>query len=301
MAERRSILRAVVLLVIACSCALAAATLYYPVTLRTIDTSSGRKLFGKHCASCHSLDKGSAVGTGPSLGAIAATARTRVPGVGAEEYLVDSVVDPARFRATVDGTMPQNIAQQFSNEDLANVIAFLMQQGGAVDYHKLLRALDQSRPMKAAAPENLELASIERGRELFHGNGSCAVCHVLDDSPGHNLGAPSLLASGLHSRDHIETAVRRPDAAIDDNYRQWQINAGGVVVTGRRLPSKAGKVKLLVAEAGGWRIREYNTAELEPFDDGQVVQALTTSTMPTADVWEPGALSAVIDYIRTFR
>ena len=52
------------------------------------------------CITCHSLAEGTNL-VGPSLYAIATTAETRVPGLSAEEYLRQSILEPDAF--VVDG------------------------------------------------------------------------------------------------------------------------------------------------------------------------------------------------------
>ncbi|MBT8197014.1 MAG: cytochrome c [Acidimicrobiia bacterium] len=61
---------------------------------------SGEELFNETvlagkpgCSTCHSLAPGQRL-VGPSLAGIAATAATRVPGVSARDYLLDSLTDP---------------------------------------------------------------------------------------------------------------------------------------------------------------------------------------------------------------
>lgn len=59
------------------------------------------------CVTCHSLSEGVAL-VGPSLYAIGTTAETRVPGLTAEEYLRQSIVEPDAYvvEGYSDGVMP---------------------------------------------------------------------------------------------------------------------------------------------------------------------------------------------------
>lgn len=59
------------------------------------------------CVTCHSLSEGVAL-VGPSLYAIGTTAGTRVPGLSAEEYLRQSIVEPDAYVVDgySDGVMP---------------------------------------------------------------------------------------------------------------------------------------------------------------------------------------------------
>ena len=80
------------------------------------------------CSTCHSID--GTTGLGPSLQGIATTAETRVPGLSAEEYITQSIMDPNAF--VVDGfpagLMPQNFAETLTTQDISNVVAFLLGQ-----------------------------------------------------------------------------------------------------------------------------------------------------------------------------
>jgi mono/diheme cytochrome c family protein len=298
----RSLLQSFVLLGCACICALGVASVYYPFTFRVVDVERGSALFQRNCASCHSLVEFPGIGAGPALNSIGSSAAERVPGMSAEEYLFESIVDPARFQASPDGTMPQGIAQQFSDGELADLIAYLMQQGGTVDYRAVIQAVERIPVSQTQKMESLMLGSIERGREFFNGKGQCVSCHTLDGSPTDNLGAPSLLSIGLNSREYLERAVCQPSAQILEQYRQWSVNRGGVLVTGRRLPSDADTVLLLVAEPNsGWRIQQFSTDELEEFENGELVQPVTTSVMPTFETWREEELNTLIDYLCTLR
>ena len=79
------------------------------------------------CRICHSLDPG-AVLVGPSLDGIASRAGSRVPGMSAEEYIRQSIVEPdayvvAGFPA---GQMLQTFGDLLTSEDIDNLVAFLL-------------------------------------------------------------------------------------------------------------------------------------------------------------------------------
>jgi len=109
-------------------------------TLATGDPERGREIFmngGAHesykpkyaCATCHSLDGtvGAEDGAGPSLLGIAARAGERVPGLSAEEYLRQSILDPIVFLpATYNSGMTRIAAKYLSDEELDDVVAFLL-------------------------------------------------------------------------------------------------------------------------------------------------------------------------------
>ncbi len=86
----------------------------------TLGTNAG-------CRICHSLDPG-VVLVGPSFSGIATRAATRVPGLSAEEYLRQSILEPNAY--VVDGfpagQMLQNFGELLTEEDIDNLVAFLL-------------------------------------------------------------------------------------------------------------------------------------------------------------------------------
>jgi ferredoxin/coenzyme F420-reducing hydrogenase delta subunit/cytochrome c2 len=79
------------------------------------------------CRICHSLEPGQNL-VGPSFAGIANRAGNRVPGMTAEAYLYQSITEPDAY--VVDGfpagLMVPNLAEILSEEQIADLIAFLM-------------------------------------------------------------------------------------------------------------------------------------------------------------------------------
>ena len=88
---------------------------------------------GVGCQGCHSLD-GSEKTVGffiaPTWQGISGRAGDRVPGLSAEEYLRESIVDPAAYivEGYSDGTMPKGFRFLLSEEDIDSLVAFLLTQ-----------------------------------------------------------------------------------------------------------------------------------------------------------------------------
>lgn len=79
------------------------------------------------CAVCHTLDGTTLVG--PSLQGISQRAGTRISGLSAEEYLRQSIVDPSAYLVEgFDDLMNKDYGEKLSEEDINNLIAFLMTQ-----------------------------------------------------------------------------------------------------------------------------------------------------------------------------
>jgi mono/diheme cytochrome c family protein len=78
------------------------------------------------CTTCHTLD-GVDSPWAPTHGGISKIAGERVEGMSAVDYLRESIVDPRAFQ--VDNwilTMPQNYSEVLSEEQINNLIAFLL-------------------------------------------------------------------------------------------------------------------------------------------------------------------------------
>jgi nitrite reductase (NO-forming)/hydroxylamine reductase len=93
------------------------------------------------CGACHVMPGvPNAMGVvGPDMTSIGSEAATRVPGQTAEEYIHESIVNPnahtapkCPFGACVAGTMPANIEQLLSPEEIDTIVQYLLtQQGGS--------------------------------------------------------------------------------------------------------------------------------------------------------------------------
>ncbi len=84
------------------------------------------------CSVCHSLDGSEKVAMtrAPTWQGVSGRAGDRVPGLSGEEYLRESIVDPAAY--IVDGylvdAMPKGYRFLLSEEDIDNLLAFLLTQ-----------------------------------------------------------------------------------------------------------------------------------------------------------------------------
>lgn len=100
------------------------------------DIAAGEELFNQpvdgvphswSCSSCHSLD-GSDSQDGPTLAGISAVAADRVVGLSDVDYIRQSIVDPYAFRDYGEwrGVMPYQYSELFSDDQINNLIAFLL-------------------------------------------------------------------------------------------------------------------------------------------------------------------------------
>lgn len=89
----------------------------------------GRQVFlERGCGGCHTIEGLTAGTVGPDLTHIATIAQTIVPGQSAEEYIHESIVDPSAYvvEGFPDNVMPKNFAELISQEQMDDLIAFLL-------------------------------------------------------------------------------------------------------------------------------------------------------------------------------
>lgn len=96
---------------------------------------AGRIVFNSlGCPACHTIEGVSVGPVGPELTHIATVAATRVEGMTAEDYIHESIVDPAAFISPdcptgpcADPTiMPLTFAEQVTEEQLASLVLYLL-------------------------------------------------------------------------------------------------------------------------------------------------------------------------------
>ncbi|MFN8460943.1 MAG: cytochrome c [Anaerolineales bacterium] len=86
----------------------------------------GQSVYALRCAQCHALVPDTVV-IGPSLVGVATRAESRVPGMGAEEYIETSILFPKDFLVPeFTDTMPTNFGKELTSEELQGIVAFLM-------------------------------------------------------------------------------------------------------------------------------------------------------------------------------
>lgn len=114
-----------------------------PAAAPSGDATAGKALFEQQvlngnagCVTCHSLEAGKVL-VGPSLAGVASRAGSTVEGEDALQYLHQSIVDPNAHlaigcnaadpsAACAAGLMPQDWAQKLSEDEINNLVAYLM-------------------------------------------------------------------------------------------------------------------------------------------------------------------------------
>ncbi len=79
------------------------------------------------CGGCHTIEGLSAGNVGPNQTNLAAVAETRVPGMSAEEYIRESILDPsAHMVEGFDDLMPKNYSDLLDENQFDDLVAFLL-------------------------------------------------------------------------------------------------------------------------------------------------------------------------------
>ncbi len=81
------------------------------------------------CVSCHNFDASQGDETSaPYTAGTATKAESRVPGLSAEEYILESIVNPDAYLVDgfVAGVMYQSWAEDLSEQEIADIVAYLL-------------------------------------------------------------------------------------------------------------------------------------------------------------------------------
>lgn len=79
------------------------------------------------CITCHSLEPDVVI-VGPSQVGLATRAETRVPGLTAEEYIRESIINPNAYvvEGFAEGVMYQNYATDLTAEQVDDIVAYTL-------------------------------------------------------------------------------------------------------------------------------------------------------------------------------
>lgn len=164
----------------------------------------GAELFVQ-CEACH----GAADGAGPAFPGMGERAATRVEGLSAEDYLHEAIVEPGAH--LVEGfadIMPKNYGEQFSEEELQALIAYILAESGGE-----APAAEEA----VAAPAAGDAAN---GKVLF--DQACSGCHAAADGAGPALPGMGERAAtrveGLAAEDYLHEAIVEPGAHLVEGF-----------------------------------------------------------------------------------
>jgi cytochrome c2 len=284
--------------------AIAASVAHFPLTTQRISVDRGAQLFKRHCATCHAVTPEASSRIGPSLHEIGRLADTRIPGMSAEQYIFQSIVDPNAYRLPgASGDMPESTTNNLRTADLIDITAFLAARGGQVRYRALYSLAAVNRPQHASSSISIDVQVAERGRQLFYGKLDCSKCHSLDSTPGSTLIAPNLARIGLHESAYVRQAVLDPNAEVAAPYVTNSVLFEGRVYSGRLIPSEDDSIRLLCVDtSGAISLHEFDRSELEPLEDDEVLTTSSISSMPSYKTQMDGdELNCLLEFLATLR
>lgn len=253
------------------------------VPLTTVDLNRGARLFDQRCASCHTLDRDQSSPYGPNLGDIGATAASRVPSQSAEEYLLQSIVNPRVFQSPGQpGVMPADISEGLDPTELTSLVGFLVQHGGSFDWSRLLAITDHAQAAESATTERVRLTDVEGGKALYLSTAKCNECHPLQATPGGTLRAPSLLTAGQHSPQHLLESILHPSKKIAKGYHNYSVwLEDGRVASGRIVRITPEAIELITDQQGKTRLVAIRREDiLQDEEEGDGLQQMPRSMMP---------------------
>lgn len=281
---RAAVTRLAVLLAVPAS--VAAAWLGLSLTqapLTTVDLNRGARVFEQRCASCHTLDREHSSPYGPNLGNIGAIAAERVPSQSAEEYLLQSIINPDAFRNPGEhGVMPADISGGLKPTELTSLVGFLVQHGGALNWSRLLAITKHAKSVEADTVERTRLAYVESGKAIYLSKAKCNTCHPLQATPGGTLRAPSLVSAGQHSPQYLLESIQRPSRAITQGYSNWSVwLEDGRVFSGRIVRSTPEEIELITDRQGEMQLVAINREDiLLDEEEGEGLRQMPHSMMP---------------------
>ena len=97
-----------------------------PVAELSEQEQQGKRLFSQYCGACHSI-VGEATIVGPAMAGSATRAETRIEGMSAQDYLIESILDPGAYLVDgFDNLMPTTWGTSLTGEEMDAIIAFML-------------------------------------------------------------------------------------------------------------------------------------------------------------------------------
>ncbi|MBI1845425.1 MAG: c-type cytochrome [Candidatus Rokubacteria bacterium] len=164
------------------------------------------------CEICHRVgQKGTRA---PDLAGIGARAGKTKPGMGAKQYLVESLLQPAAF--IVEGYPPIMPAVDkppiaLNRSEVWAVVAFLESLGGTVDV-----TLDDIPATVGAGGGGAAAAEVKipgdpkAGEAVFMGKGTCLACHIAGKVGAGKVGPDLSQIARIQTPDYIMAKILNP-------------------------------------------------------------------------------------------
>ena len=274
------------------------------------------------CAACHTVDTSAPPGRCPDLTDIGVNAATRVPGMDAKAYLIESMYQPANFLVPGYGKIMPEVWKapiNLSKLEIEAVIAYLQSQGGEIDptpFDEPIDRADVGATAEALPP--LLTGDPELGKKVFV-EAACISCHAVTgiESPAAGetnedfevVTAPDLSEiAAFNDMRYLEESILLPGVQIVSGYGAVTVRAKGTTFQGTLVSQDTEKIVVRTKTADG--VEEEHTilfSELddEPIEDLTDLEAkgyLTLTLTPTdADAPVSGQLVSETDETVTLK
>ena len=275
------------------------------------------------CAACHTVDTTAPPGRCPDLTDIGVNAATRVPGMDAKAYLIESMYQPANFLVPGYGKIMPEVWKapiNLSKLEIEAVIAYLQSQGGEIDPTPFDEPIDRADVTTAAAAlPPLLTGDPELGKKVFV-DAACISCHAVTgiESPAAGettnqdfevVTAPDLSEiAAFNDMRYLEESILLPGAQIVSGYGAITVRAKGTTFQGTLVSQDEEKIVVRTKTADG--VEEEHTILLTELDD-EPIEELTdleakgyltlTLTPVDADAPVTGQLVSETDEIVTLK
>ena len=233
------------------------------------------------CAACHTVDTSAPPGRCPDLTDIGTNAATRVPGMDAKAYLIESMYQPANFLVPGYGKIMPEVWKApiaLSKLEIEAVIAYLQSQGGEIDptpFEEPIDRADVGTTAEALPP--LLTGDPELGKKVFVGDAACISCHAVTgiESPAAGeaanedfevVTAPDLSEiAAFNDMRYLEESILVPGAQIVSGYGAVTVRAKGTTFQGTLVSQDEEKIVVRTKTADG--VEEEHTLLLSELDD----------------------------------
>jgi mono/diheme cytochrome c family protein len=171
------------------------------------------------CKTCHAIHgAGGPGGRAPELDGAGARAETRVAGMNAEEYLRQSLLEPAAYVVEGFQAIMPPLGDKYTPQEIAAIIAFLQGEGSEIT----VQVPEGPAPTRAAAPGGAIGLMVDARY-------ACATCHAIAGEPlvQGKLG-PELTQIGVTAAQRIEDRKYTGKATSVEEYIRESVMQPGI-------------------------------------------------------------------------
>jgi cytochrome c2 len=256
------------------------------------DVVRGAQIFKSRCFVCHGDEESNLGRMGPNLRNIGTVAATRKPELSAVEYILESIMEPAAFRApapTNTVMMPMYLIADLSDDDLRHLIARVASLGARVD-DEIAALVIEHPAITATQKVEVRRDVMALGERIFREK--CLDCHALHNGAEYSVFAPVVFGVGFSTDRRLEDAIMHANQpgneSGNERYRFTSVAlADGTELVGNVLEKTSDELVLLSmrAEDRG-AIHGVKLGDIRTGADGSPIVADLETPRMLADVSE---------------